>query len=263
MPTAFFRAVAPVALAGLLAGCRAVPAPVVSYRLPSAPRGIVLVVDGAGGDQAASRAIANVVEDSRLPLYVRSFEWTHGVGRGVADMTDVNHARIQAKRLAGHVGWYRTHWPHTPIYLVAYSAGTMVTLEAAQGLESNSVERIVLLAPAVSADYDLRCALFAARQGVDVFTSERDRLYLDFGTRLVGTADGKRGVPAAGRVGFDMPVTPNPDPLLTSRLRQHPWDPSVAWTGNSGDHDGALRSKYLRAYVLPLLTPSPQASHGE
>ena len=51
-------------------------------------------------------------------------------------------------------------------------------------------------------------------------------------------------------------LTPNPDPLLTSRLRQHPWDPSVSWTGNAGDHDGALRSKYLRAYVLPLLDSS-------
>jgi hypothetical protein len=40
---------------------------------------------------------------------------------------------------------------------------------------------------------------------------------------------------------------------LAARLHQHPWDSSVAWTGNNGGHNGALRPKYLRSYILPLL----------
>jgi hypothetical protein len=139
---------------------------------------------------------------------------------------------------------------------VAYSAGTHVALEATRWLEPDSLQRVVLLAPAVAADYDLRPALAVARQGVDVFTSERDRFFLGLGPRMVGTADGKRGVPAAGRVGFDSPALSAADACLTARLRQHPWEPSVGWTGNRGNHSGSLTATYLRAYILPLLATS-------
>lgn len=218
------------------------------------PRGIVLVADGAGGYPDASSAVASAVRESGAPLYVRCFEWTHETGVGLSDLTDVAHARAQARCLAEHVCQYRTTNPQLPIYVLGYSAGTHVVLEATRWLEPNSLERVVLLAPAVSADYDLRQALAVARQGVDVFTSTRDRFYLGLGTRVVGTADGKRGVPPAGRVGFDMPPMTGADMCLAQRLRQHPWEPSVGWSGNKGNHSGSLQPAYLRAYVLPLLT---------
>ena len=44
--------------------------------------------------------------------------------------------------------------------------------------------------------------------------------------------------------------------VLAARLRQHPWDAAVAWTGNEGGHNGSLSAVYLKAYVLPLLTPA-------
>ena len=168
-------------------------------------------------------------------------------------MTDIGHARAQAYRLAGQVNWYRTNYPDEPLYVIAHSAGTMVALEATQWLAPDSIERIILLAPAVSSDYDLRRALVTARLGVDVFASERDRFWF-------GTADGKRGGPAAGRVGFDAPALVPSEAALASRLRQHPWDPSVAWTGNLGAHSDSLRSAYLKAYVLPLLISPEKGS---
>jgi hypothetical protein len=242
-------------LVGCLAGgCAAVPRPVVTYRNPLPPRGIVLVADGAGGDADALAALATAVDEARAPLYVRPFDWTHGRGRPVADMTDVAYAQDQGRRLAAEVAAYRSGSPNTPIYLLAYSAGAHVALEAGRWLEPNSLERIVLLAPAVSAEYDLRPALAAALQGVDAFTSERDRLVLGWGSGLVGTADGKRRVPAAGRFGFDpAPGTPA-DAVLLERLHQHPWVPGLAWTGNTGRHAGSMQPAYFRAYVLPLFS---------
>jgi pimeloyl-ACP methyl ester carboxylesterase len=221
-----------------------------TYRPPLATRGLVLVADGAGGDPDTFDAAVRAVRETGTPLVVRSFNWTHGWRRTVADMTDVEHGRTQGQRLAAEVACYRAACPNTPITLLAYSAGTHVALEAARWLEPDSVERIVLLAPAVATDYDLRPALMAARQGVDVFTSERDGLVLGLGTGVVGTADGKRGVDTAGRVGF---AAPPADACLIQRLRQHPWDASVEWTGNRGSHGGSLNSRYFRAYVLPLL----------
>jgi pimeloyl-ACP methyl ester carboxylesterase len=240
----------------LLGGCATMPAPVVSRRMPVAPQGIVIVVDGAGGSQTAPQAVVEAVAEARLPLFVRSFEWTHDRRRGILDMTDVPYSRAQGQRLAGDIMWYRATYPRVPVYIVAHSAGSMVALSAVDWLPPDSVERMILLAPAVSAEYDLRRGLMASRQGVDVFCSERDRFWLGLGTAVVGTADGRRGSEAAGRVGFYPPNMAAGDAALAGRLRQHPWDPSVAWTGNRGDHSGTLRLAYMKAYVLPLLAPA-------
>ena len=238
----------------LLSGCAGVPAPVVSRYPPCAARGLVLVVDGAGGFQNAPRSIAEMIDELRLPLHVRSFDWSHGRGRGLADVMDVGHSRCQAKILAEEISRYRCTYPGLPIYLVAFSAGGAVALSAAEQLPPDTLERIVLLAPAVSSDYDLRGALASARFGIDVFTSARDRFWLGVGTGIVGTADGKR-VPAAGRIGFRPPVLAPDEARLADRLRQHSWDACVAWTGSDGGHADSLRPAFLQAYILPLLTP--------
>jgi len=95
-----------------------------------------------------------------------------------------------------------------------------VALAAAERLPPDSLERIVLLAAGgVVRTYDLRRALVSARQGLDVFSSEKDRWWLGVGAAIVGTADGKRD-PPAGRVGFRPPG----DAALALRLHQHPWD---------------------------------------
>ncbi len=238
----------------LLAGCTGVPVRVESRAPPQASRGIVFVVDGAGGHQNAPRAVAAAVDALCLPLHVRSFDWTHGRRRSLADILDVPYSRCQGRRLADEVCAYRTAYPGVPVYLVAYSAGCAVALAAAETLPPDSVERIVLLAPAVSACYDLRRPLASARAGIDSFISSRDRLYLGLGTGVTGTADGRRD-PPAGRVGFQPPRLCPGEEALAARLHQHPWNEAVTWTGHQGGHADSLRPAYLRAYVLPLLTP--------
>jgi pimeloyl-ACP methyl ester carboxylesterase len=237
----------------LVSGCAGVPARVESYAPPVPARGIVIVADGAGGYPTASRSITAAAEQCRLPLFVRTFDWSNGRLRPLADMRDGEHSRCQAEVLACEVNRYRASYPGVPISLVGFSAGSVVVLGAAERLPANALERIVLLAPAVSTAYDLRRALLSARGGMDVFTSQRDRLWLGLGTGVVGTADGTRD-PAAGRVGFQPPALCPGELALAGRLRQHPWDPGVAWTGNEGGHSGTLGQTYLKAYVVPLLT---------
>ena len=135
------------------------PTTVESYSLPTPPEGLVIVVDGSGGYQIAPKAVGMAVEAAKLPLFVRSFDWTHGTGRGLADMIDTEHARQEGQRLAYDVEWYRTNYPNLPVYLVGHSAGGNIVLEATRSLRHGRVERIVLLAPAVSAGYDLRQAI--------------------------------------------------------------------------------------------------------
>jgi pimeloyl-ACP methyl ester carboxylesterase len=219
---------------------------------------VVFTADGAGGFGTTSSALRSAIADEGLPLCVETVPWSHGYGRGLADQMDYGHAREEGACLAGQVLARRRSCPGSPIFLVAHSAGSAVVLAAAEALPSDSVDGIVLLAPSVSADYDLRPALRSARRGIDVFTSENDLLFLGLGTSLVGTAD-RHWSAAAGRVGF-RPVADTPEDLaLYARLRQHPWHSCVAWTGNPGTHYGCHFPRYLRAYVLPLLCPAEPA----
>ncbi|MFN4260685.1 MAG: alpha/beta fold hydrolase [Gemmataceae bacterium] len=221
-------------------------------------RGVVFTCDGSGSFCGTSESLKEAVLEEGVPLRVETVPWGHGPGRILADQIDLAHAEREGCLLAGQVAALRQSCPHLEIYLIGHSAGCQVALIAAAHLPPNSVHRIVLLAPSVSKDYDLRPALIAARHGIDVFYSERDVLQLGLGVGLIGTAD-RRWTAAAGRVGFEPQVATAADAVLYQKLRQHPWHPCVAWTGNHGRHYGVYAIPFLRAYVLPLLS-TPRAN---
>jgi hypothetical protein len=239
----------------LVSGCAGIPAPVESRLPPPQARALVLVIDGAGGYQYMPRAMACVADEDHLPLAVRSYDWTHATGRWLADQVDRTHSYEAGLILAEEVCAYRRQYPGLPIYLMAYSAGSFPLLTAAGRLPPNSIERIILLSPAVSASYDLRPALRCARQGIDVFSNENDRIYLGIGTCVLGTTDGQHEIPA-GRRGFRPVVVQPADAALYAKLRDHPWDPSQAWTGHHGGHAGVEAPGFIRAFIVPLLMPA-------
>jgi pimeloyl-ACP methyl ester carboxylesterase len=254
-PVAFL----PFFLLALITGCASLnnrPPQTVEV-VPANVEAVVFSVDGAGGFQATTQALKRALAETGRPLYVESVAWSHGYGRVLADQTDECHAREAGRCLAERVRSWQQQFPAKPVYLMSHSAGGAVVLAAAEALPPNSVERIILLAPSVSRSYDLRPALRSARQGIDAFSSERDWAYLGLGTGLVGTAD-RRWEPAAGRVGFRVEILSPEDAALYAKLRQHPWDRCVEWTGNRGGHYGPYQPGYLRAYVLPLFdAPRP------
>src|SRR5262249_29422397 len=154
-------------------------------------------------------SLRSLVYQDCLPLHVHTLEWSHGYSRIFADHLDVEHSRAEGQKLAEQIVCYRRDLGTAlPVYIVAHSAGSMPTLAAAEFLPPDSVDRIILLAPSVSENYDLRPALRSARLGVDVFYSRADRAYLGLGMAIVGTADGQRA-PASGRVGFRVPCEAN------------------------------------------------------
>jgi pimeloyl-ACP methyl ester carboxylesterase len=213
---------------------------------------VVFCADGAGGFGGTSRSLRAAFARQGVPMQVEEVPWSHGEWRVLADHLHFAHVRAEGRRLAAAVAcWLRQH-PGLPVYLVGHSAGSAVVLEAAGALPPGSLERVVLLAPAVSADYDLRPALACARAGVDSFSSERDWGWLGVGVAVVGTTD-RHWAAAAGRVGFRPVIRCPGDADHYARLRQHRWHPCVAWTGNAGGHYGTYTTPYLDAYVLPLL----------
>lgn len=245
----FFVAVSCVIVSG---GCGGRAQYARFYSPVPSPQTIVFSVDGAGGYGATSAALQEAIQTCRLPIAVEAFEWSHGTGEIFADQTDLAHICCQGRRLAEHIIAVRQARPCAQISVVAHSAGSAVALIALGLLPPDSIDRLVLLAPSVSSEYDLRAPLRTCRRGIDVFYSERDVGYLLVATAVVGLADREWG-PAAGRVGFVQCCHSPEDDALYARLRQHEWSPCVAWTGNHGGHYGNHKGDFMRWYVVPLL----------
>jgi pimeloyl-ACP methyl ester carboxylesterase len=234
-------------------GCAAHRHEVYSPCLDGRLRGVIFCVDGAGGFLSTSNAVSEAVAQAHLPLAVQPVDWSHGYGRFLADQIDWAHSRQSGCKLAHDIVAYHQAVPQGKVYLLAHSAGSSVALAAAEALPPGSIDRIILLAPSIASDYDLRPALQGTRDGIDVFCSKRDVWQFGIGVALVGTADGCWGCTAAGRTGFQYLSDDPRDAPLYAKLRQHPWDPDQGRTGNQGGHYGAYRPGFLQAFVLPLL----------
>lgn len=248
----------PLAVLLWLPGCALLSSSLPAARgaSPCTRRGIVLVIVGAGGFEVSARTIRQTAAEANLPLEVRSVPWTHGYCRVISDQMHATHMRREGQKLAERVLQYRKEAPDVPLFLMGHSAGCGVLLIAAENLPPNTVERIVLLAPAVSSKRDLRPALRSSCKGIDVFTSSHDWACLGLGILLAGTTDRCRMTGAAGKIGFQPIVSCPEDEALYSKLRQYPWDPDLSWTGHKGGHYGGYQPKFLRAFVFPLLISS-------
>lgn len=236
-----------------LPACRSVE-PAALPDLPQTNRPVVFVADGAGDFRACSGTLRDTVAADGVSLEVVTFVWSHGYLRNVADQTDMEHSRKRGAVLADMVRYSQERFPEAPITLLGHSAGSAVVLAAAESLPPNSLDRIVLLSPSLSDNYDIRPALATTRNGIDVFISDRDWLWLGLLVRLFGTTDNPRAARAAGRFGFAVTPTDAADGDLYAKLRLHRWMPGQEVLGHDGGHFGWYQPGVLRNLVLPVLT---------
>lgn len=224
---------------------------------PSLPRaegkeacGLIAIADGFGG-YFATVGIRSAVEATGAPFKIITDPDTTVPGV-VIEPTHGATQRCASKRILDSVlAWRRAH-PSSRIVMVGYSAGTAVTLRAAAQLPPNTVNRIILLAPLASPDYDLSSALRASREGIDAFYSEHDEV-LHLAIPHLRTSDGKRA-PSSGQVGFRVPAG-NP---LYRKLRQYGYREEYGAYGHCGGHFGWVRPRFVCAFILPLIVgPTP------
>jgi hypothetical protein len=214
-----------------------------------------MVVGGVGSLDWCGLALRRLLRNKQPPYAIEIFPWGLGFGRWHADLTNVANRDANARAIAEVIRVYKASHPECPVFLVAKSGGSGVVVKGLELLDDEAVERVVLLAPAVSPDYDLTAALRAVRREIVVFWSPLDLIVLGAGTRLFGTIDRVKTV-GAGLVGFRVPPAHSAD-LATHReydkLRQVRWHPRMAASGNFGGHMGPDSPFFLRKYVVPLL----------
>lgn len=222
------------------------------------PWGVVFVAGGVGAldPLAVFAKVALPLAGVHHDIY--DFVWTTGFGRLIRDLQDTRNLRLKAGELADKVLRFKEAFPDRPIYLMGHSGGTALVLAAAELLPPATVERIILLSPAVSPGYDLRPALRATRAEIISFHSPLDRFWLDWGTSTFGTMDRVYGR-GAGVNGF----VPPPDldaegAILYRRLMQIGWKPEMALRQHSGFHFSTSMPGFLARNVGPWLKNAPE-----
>jgi pimeloyl-ACP methyl ester carboxylesterase len=224
---------------------------------PVAPRppGVVFIVGGIGGMDPLNLCVPLALPRAGVPHELRPFTWTHGKGHLLRDLQDLPFLLARATELADAVRAVKEAEPDRRIYLLGHSAGAAVSLAAAEQLPPGTLERIVLLAAAVSPEYDLRSALRATRGEIVCFNSTCDILFLAWGTSLFGTADRVYG-PSAGLGGFLPPADLDEEGrALYGKVVQVQWRPDHLLLFRGGLHHSSCMPLFLANSVAPWLLP--------
>ena len=156
-----------------------------------------------------------------------------------------------ARDLAVELARWRHAHPTSKLYLLGYSGGGGVAALVASGLAPEiAIDRLILVAPAISPDYPMaESVLPHVTKFVASFASKRD-IQVGWGTRTFGTID-RRFTASAGAVGFRS---------TSPKLLELHWSRDDLRYGHHGNHWSYLGRRWQAARLLPALEPATTAA---
>lgn len=219
-------------------------------------RGLTVVLPGIEGKSILNRNLALGLEAGGVLSAIEVYDWTYGVpGLNVFNLTNIDRNRRQAERLARRIVQYRGRYADRPVTLIGHSGGAGIAVLALEALPpAVQIEQAILLAPAISEEYDLTPALRRTRAGICNFYSKLDVGLLVVGTTIFVAIDREHG-PSAGAVGFSIPprATEATRQLYATRLQQVQWTPRLRSRGATGLHAGWTTREFASEYLAPIV----------
>jgi pimeloyl-ACP methyl ester carboxylesterase len=219
------------------------------------PKPVVYLVGGIGRMILLSPSARFAFPLAGVDYELRDYHWQHENGGQLRDLQDEPHLLRKSADLANEIRELREREPNRRVYLIGHSAGSAVVVHAAELLPPGSIERIILLSPALSPTYDLTKALRATKRQIVAFNSRYDpALHC---TSLFGTAD-RVYCTSAGVKGFTQPAYLD-DAAKHSyeRLVQIPWTFQRLLELQRPWHNSPTMPLYLGRQVAPWLKDSP------
>jgi pimeloyl-ACP methyl ester carboxylesterase len=219
-------------------------------------QGLIIVLPGIEGRSPLNTNIARGLAQGGVPSAIEIYDWTFAYGASwLVNLADESRNRHRAAEVARRIVAYQKCYPGKPVHLIGHSGGGGVAVFALEALPPDRpVTSALLLAPALSPDYDLRRALRRTKCGLWNFYSSQDFGFLKVGTTIFGTIDREHGS-AAGAVGFHEPTGLGDEgaKLYRTRLHQVRYSERMARSGNSGGHTGWASRQFVREWLAPLL----------
>lgn len=175
---------------------------------------------------------------------IRRWGWPFG---WIANLRAYARNKQAADMIARDVAAYRRNHPEAPIHLVGYSGGGGLAVMVVDALpDGGSINRLLLVAPAISPQYPLTQRILPKVTDFVVnYASRRDRQIAQ-GTKIFGTMDGVKQS-GAGALGF---AEQHP------RLIEVHWHKGMRRELHLGDHAAYLSPFWQRRYLLPALDPA-------
>lgn len=210
----------------------------------------LLHLPGIGGEMSIDRAFVRGMRDAGWDGPVKIYDWTEH-DPGIDALRARKRNDREAQKVADLIVERLKQDPKVKITLTSHSGGTGIAVWALEKLPKGAkVQTLVLLASALSPEYDLSAALKHVRGKAYVYYSENDTLVLGAGTQLFGTIDGKKSV-SAGLIGFKQPA--GADKAQYAKLDQRPWTRQWMIFENSGSHIGCMSEPFVSHVVAPTL----------
>jgi pimeloyl-ACP methyl ester carboxylesterase len=219
--------------------------------------GYTLVLTGIEGAHIGHACFVSGLKSGGVSSEIEIVDWTTGTpALMLFHLRAENRNRRRADQIAAKIVEYQNQYPEQPVNLIGHSGGggmTLLTLEALPA--DHTVNCAILLAAAISPDYDLRSVLPKADRGIWNYSSlVGDSPLLVAGTTAFGTIDGRHS-PAAGAIGFRCPCIANAADrrLYAEKLFERPYHPRMAINGNLSGHFGPMNPLFARNELAPIL----------
>lgn len=238
-----------------LTGCLDLPA-----NLKSPARydyGMIYVLPGIEGRSTWNRDIAAGLGKGGVASAIEIYDWTIGLPGGYyMNLVDLERNREEAVRFAAKITEYQNQHPGRPVFLVGHSGGAGVAVLALEALPPDRrIDSAILLAAALSPEYNLAPALQRTAAGITSFYSEEDVGFLKVGTSAVGNID-RVYTEAAGAVGFRQPpdLSAADAALYKTRLHQIKWNERLDEAYDAdGSHLGWASPRFAESYLSQLI----------
>jgi pimeloyl-ACP methyl ester carboxylesterase len=219
-------------------------------------KGYTIILPGVEGTSWFNISIARGLVDAGHESAIEISDWTTGYWpMFVYHLMALERNRTQAREIAARIAAYQDRYPGRPVTLIGHSGGAAMAVLVLEALpEDRRVTQGVLLAGALSPDYDLSTALSRTERGISNFYSGGDVLYLVAGTLALGTLDRQHAV-SAGAVGFRTPahLSDERKAWYESLLHEEPYRFEMFRSLNFGGHFGPANRKFVADWVAPRL----------
>jgi pimeloyl-ACP methyl ester carboxylesterase len=221
-----------------------------------AEHGYTIILPGIEGTSWFNISVARGLVDAGHDRAIEISDWTTGYWpMFVYHLMALERNREQAREIAERIIAYQDRYPGRPVTLIGHSGGAAMAVLVLESLPvDRQVTQAVLLAGALSPDYDLSTALARTENGIRNYYSGGDALYLIAGTLALGTIDRQHAV-SAGAIGFRTPdnLPSEQRELYESKLRQEPYRLEMFSSWNFGGHFGPVNRRFVAKWVAPEL----------
>ncbi len=223
-----------------------------------------LHLPGIGGERITEQWLLSGLKAGGVDAEYRMYDWTDGdIGLPALLAHDENIAR--AKKISELLATHIRNNPDQRVIVSSHSGGCGLAVWTLESLPDNlQIDTLVMIAPALSPQYDLTRALKHVKGRLYVFSSPAD-IVVGTGTRLFGTIDGVKSE-SAGLHGFVCPANADKEQYgkLVPLPYRNEWLPLY---GNAGTHICAMRVVFARDFIAPLLLtgkiPTPTTRPAE